>query len=128
MIMMKSRSFNSERLAIEGHVLARLPREDLDLIAEFVLVSGSLKDLGKAYGVSYPTIRARLDQVIERLRAEVDGRPADPVAQLLANLVQRGELGASTARAIRETVREAMRNGAGARDGLAETDGDEGGR
>ncbi len=90
------------------HPLLGLPREDLDLIAELVIRSGSLKDLAAAYGVSYPTIRGRLDRVIERLRAAVEGRAPDPVSDLLADLVERGELTASAARAIRETTREAV--------------------
>jgi hypothetical protein len=87
------------------HPLARLPREDLDLITELVLQSGSLKGLAEAYGVSYPTIRARLDRVIERVRAAVDGRKPDEMTELLATLVERGELSASGARRIREVAR-----------------------
>lgn len=88
------------------HPLGALPREDLDLIAQLVLHSGSLKDLAGAYGVSYPTIRTRLDRVIERLRAAVEGRRPDPVSELLADLVEKGELGVSTARRIRAAVRQ----------------------
>ncbi|NRA58533.1 MAG: DUF2089 family protein [Phycisphaerales bacterium] len=80
--------------------LDRVPEEDRALIIEFVLRSGSLKDLAKHYGVSYPTIRTRLDGVIERLRAAVENRPADPLAEALAELVQRGELTASGARRV----------------------------
>lgn len=88
------------------HPLTTLPREDLDLIAELVLQSGSLKGLAKAYGVSYPTIRSRLDKVIERLRDTLEGREPDPMADLLARLVQRGELTAGGARAIRDLARQ----------------------
>lgn len=93
--------------SILAHPLAKLPREDLDLIVELVLRSGSLKDLAAAYGVSYPTIRLRLDRVIERLRGVMEGRPPDPLSELLAALVERGELSASAARSIRETARAA---------------------
>jgi hypothetical protein len=89
------------------HPLAALPREDLDLIAELVLQSGSLKGLAKAYSVSYPTIRSRLDKVIERLEGVLAGREPDPMADLLARLVQRGELTAGGARAIRDLARQA---------------------
>jgi len=73
-----------------GHVLGRLPREDLDLIVELVLQSGSLKGLAKSYSVSYPTIRNRVDKVIGRLRDAVDGREPDLFRELLATLVERG--------------------------------------
>lgn len=90
-----------------GHVLSRLPEEDLDLIVRLVLHSGSLKDLAGSYGVSYPTIRARLDRLIERLRGLVEGRPTDPVSELLASLVERGEMSVGAAKAVRELVRRA---------------------
>lgn len=89
----------------KDHPLLGLPREDLDLIAELVLESGSLKGLAKSYGVSYPTIRGRLDKVIERLRGVMEDREPDPLAELLAALVQRGELSVSSARAIRDLAR-----------------------
>jgi hypothetical protein len=86
--------------------LTRLPREDLELITELVLQSGSLKGLAKAYGVSYPTIRGRLDKVIERLRGLIEGRVPDPVSDLLASLVERGELSTGGARRLQELIRE----------------------
>lgn len=98
---------------LADHPLAKLPREDLDLILELVLRSGSLKDLAAAYGVSYPTIRGRLDRVIERVRAAVEGRRADPLSELLAGMVERGEVTASAARSIREVARAAAREGQG---------------
>ena len=82
-----------------------LPREDLDLITELVLQSGSLKGLAVSYGVSYPTIRGRVDKVIERLRQLIAGTPQDPLVELLANLVERGELTISGARALRDLAR-----------------------
>jgi hypothetical protein len=95
------------------HPLARLPREDLDLIAELVLKSGSLKDLAAAYGVSYPTIRGRVDRVIGRLQQAVNGRTPDPVSELLASLVERGEMSVGAARAVRDLVRQQAENDPG---------------
>ncbi len=91
---------------LKGHPLASLPREDLDLIVELVLRSGSIKDLAAAYGVSYPTIRIRLDKVIARLQAARDGKKPDPLSELLAAMVERGELNATSARAIRDVARK----------------------
>ena len=88
------------------HPLLSLPREDLDLITELVLKSASIKDLATSYGVSYPTIRARFDKVIERLQLAIDGRKPDQLTELLATLVERGEMSVTTARNIRETVRK----------------------
>ena len=91
------------------HPLLRLPREDLDLITELVLQSGSLKGLAASYGVSYPTIRGRVDKVIERLRQLIAGTPPDPLVELLADLVERGELTVSGARAVRDLARARAR-------------------
>lgn len=94
------------------HPLLRLGRDDLDLIVQLVLCSGSLKGLAEVYGVSYPTIRARLDKTIERLRAAVEGRRPDPLNELLADLLDRGELSPSAARTIREVARREVERGA----------------
>ncbi len=93
----------------EDHPIKTLPREDLDLITQLVLHSGSLKDLAAEYGVSYPTIRARVDRTIARLRDAVAGRQPDPVAELLASLVERGEMTPAGARAVRNLVQQRRR-------------------
>ena len=56
-------------------------------VLRLVLASGSLKSLAGSYGVSYPTIRVRLDRLIEHLRSLTEGKAADPMANLLADLV-----------------------------------------
>ena len=45
-----------------------LSDEDLAFVKRFVLASGSLKAMADAYGISYPTVRLRLDRVIERIK------------------------------------------------------------
>lgn len=105
---MSSDSFNPSRPPPD-HPLLRLPEEDLNLIVQLVLASGSLKALAEVYGVSYPTIRGRLDRVIARLRDAVEGREPDPLGELLADLVERGEMTVPAARAIREAARDQAR-------------------
>ncbi len=56
--------------------LSRLPVEHQRFIEMFVLASGSLKQIAEQTGVSYPTVRSRLDKVIEALRAEIAKAPA----------------------------------------------------
>lgn len=41
--------------------------EDLSFLKRFILASGSLKAVSKQYGVSYPTIRLRLDRLIQKV-------------------------------------------------------------
>lgn len=45
-----------------------LEQEDLEFIKNFVLNSGSLKEIAKIYDVSYPTVRLRLDRLIEKIK------------------------------------------------------------
>lgn len=46
----------------------RLSDEDRVFIKQFVLASGSLKQLAAIYDISYPTVRLRLDRLIERIK------------------------------------------------------------
>lgn len=48
-------------------VLTRLGQGDRSLILNLVKSSGNLKDLARLYGVSYPTVRNRLDALIEKI-------------------------------------------------------------
>lgn len=90
--------------------LRRLGDEDLEFVQRLVLASGSLKDVAAEYGVSYPTIRGRLDKLIERLKTLVAGRPPDPMADLLADLITRGEIGAAAARTVLNLHRKLLRS------------------
>jgi hypothetical protein len=83
-----------------------LDESDRDFVLRFTLASGSLKDLAKEYGVSYPTIRIRMDRLIARLRGLTERRPADPMSDLPANPVERGELSPSAAKSIRDLHRK----------------------
>jgi len=51
--------------------LAGLPVEHQRFIEMFVLSSGNLKEIAEQVGVSYPTVRSRLDKVIEAIRGEI---------------------------------------------------------
>jgi hypothetical protein len=93
--------------------LRQLGDEDLEFVQRLVLASGSLKDVAAAYEVSYPTIRGRLDKLIDRLRKLIAGRSPDPMADLLADLIARGEIGASAARAVLKLHREQLKKNGG---------------
>lgn len=51
--------------------LGGLPVEHQRFIEMFVLAGGNLKEIAEQVGVSYPTIRSRLDKVIDVLRGEI---------------------------------------------------------
>ena len=48
--------------------LELLSDEDLALVKRFVLASGSLKQMAAEYGVSYPTVRLRIDRLIAKIQ------------------------------------------------------------
>jgi hypothetical protein len=85
--------------------VTNLAVEDLNFIRSFLLTSGSLKAMATEYGVSYPTIRARLDQVIERLRLAETER-IDPFHARLKDLVAGGQLEPRLARDLLELHRK----------------------
>lgn len=51
--------------------LMNLPSEHQRFIEIFILAGGNLKQMAEQAGVSYPTVRSRLDKVIEALRQEI---------------------------------------------------------
>jgi len=57
-----------------------LEPDDLMFLKRFALYSGSLKDLANFYGITYPTIRLRLDRLIEKIKAG-DSETADPFVE-----------------------------------------------
>ncbi len=60
-----------------------LEDEDIAFIKRFILFSGSLKDLAQAYNVSYPTLRLRLDRLIQKIKVLDDQKVEDRFERLL---------------------------------------------
>lgn len=84
-----------------------LDEEDTQFLKRFVLSSGSLKALCDEYGVSYPTLRARLDRLIAKVRAADDPKAADSFQRKLHVLVADGKLPATLARELWKAHRAA---------------------
>lgn len=72
---------NACRTEVEGYYdlpnLATLDQEDQEFVEQFVTSSGSLKEMARLLGVSYPTVRNRLDEIIERLKRAGPERGGD---------------------------------------------------
>ena len=71
---------------------AHLEEEDQQFIKRLVLASGSLKELAEVYEVSYPTLRLRLDRLIERIRILDAPSSNDPFQTKIRLLVADGEI------------------------------------
>ena len=65
--------------------MAELEDEDLTFIKKFLLSSGSLKEVASLYGVSYPTVRLRLDRLIQKIQL-TESAEADPYVSLVKRL------------------------------------------
>ncbi len=52
--------------------MANLEDEDISFIKRFILASGSLKEIAKQYDVTYPTVRLRLDRLIQKIQISED--------------------------------------------------------
>ncbi|CDQ38717.1 MULTISPECIES: DUF2089 family protein [Virgibacillus] len=66
--------------------IASLEKEDIEFIRKFVLSSGSLKQIAKSYEVSYPTVRTRLNHIIQKieLNDELEKEPLISYVKQLA--------------------------------------------
>ncbi len=94
--------------------LAVLEDEDRQFLRRFLLTSGSLKDLAAEYGVSYPTVRGRLDRLIAKVQAAEDPRPADPFERKVRVLVADAKLPAALGKELLAAHRAALtQKGAG---------------
>ena len=54
--------------------MANLDDEDVIFIKKFILASGSLKEIASQYHVTYPTVRLRLDKIIQKILISEDCR------------------------------------------------------
>lgn len=79
--------------------LAMLETEELNFIRRFLLASGSLKEMARQYGVTYPTVRLRLDRLIQKIRLAEEGEQ-DPYIQLVKQLAMAEKLDLDTARTL----------------------------
>lgn len=82
--------------------LANLPSEHQRFIELFVLSGGSLKQIAEHAGVSYPTVRSRLDKVIDSLRQEIAA--TQDSRETLPDSANTGKLGADEAARIIKAV------------------------
>ena len=88
-----------------------LDEEDQQFLKRFVLSSGSLKALCDEYGVSYPTLRARLDRLIAKVKAAEDPKVADSFQRKLHVLVAEGKLSAALGRELWKAHRAVAEEG-----------------
>lgn len=83
--------------------LSVLSEEDFHFIKRFILASGSLKELAKQYQVSYPTLRIRLNRLIEKINVADDPDSENPFLLEIRLMVADGTLSQAAARTLIRT-------------------------
>jgi hypothetical protein len=85
--------------------LDSLSDEDLQFLKRFLLSSGSLKALADEYGISYPTVRGRLDRLIAKVQAAEDPKISDPFQRKLRILVADAQVSPAVAKELLKAYR-----------------------
>lgn len=79
--------------------MVNLDDEDISFIKKFILASGSLKEIAKQYGVTYPTVRLRLDKLIQKIQISED-TANEPYIALIKRLAVNEKLDFDTAKIL----------------------------
>lgn len=79
--------------------MLNLEDEDVSFMKKFVLASGSLKEIATQYGVTYPTVRLRLDKLIQKIRIS-DGAANEPYISLIKRLAVNDKVDFDTAKLL----------------------------
>lgn len=89
--------------------ITELEAQDIAFIRQFILSSGSLKQLAKIYGVSYPTVRGRLDRLIEKIKA-ADSQEDERYIKLIQRLTIEDKIDFEAANLLISRYKEEKRN------------------
>lgn len=79
--------------------MVNLDNEDVAFIKNFLLASGSLKEIAKQYAVTYPTVRLRLDKLIQKIHIS-DDVESEPYIALIKRLAVNEKLDYGTAKIL----------------------------
>ena len=82
-----------------------LEQEDATFLKNFVLNSGSLKEIAKLYEVSYPTVRLRLDKLIQKIELS-DQKEDEPFSTFIKGLAVDSRIDLETAKIIIEKYKQ----------------------
>ena len=83
-----------------NHWIEFLEDEDISFLKRFVLASGSLKEIATIYGISYPTVRLRLDRLIAKIQVFDNQRTMSDFERTLRGLHVDGKIDLATLKTL----------------------------
>jgi len=86
-----------------------LSEEDWQFIKRLLLASGSLKDVAEQYGISYPTVRIKLNRLIEKVQILDSKKAKTKFHQKVRLLVAEGKLDISIAKTLLKEFEESSK-------------------
>ena len=86
-----------------------LTEEDWQFIKRLLLASGSLKDVAEQYGISYPTVRIKLNRLIEKVQILDSKKVKTKFHQKVRLLVAEGKLDISIAKTLLKEFEESSK-------------------
>jgi hypothetical protein len=89
--------------------LQLLDDEDIQFIKRLVLASGSLKTLAEEYGITYPTLRIRLDRLIKKVKAADNPKIDDPFQKRLQVMMTDGVITSSAAKKLMKAYKQSLK-------------------
>lgn len=101
-----------ERMALQviPEWIVNLDDEDVSFIKRFLLASGSLKEMARQYEVTYPTVRLRLDKLIQKIKIS-DDTESEPYIALIKRLAINDKLDFDTAKILIGEYKKTKKDG-----------------
>ena len=88
--------------------MVNLDDEDIKFIRHFIVASGSLKEIAVLYGITYPTVRLRLDRIIQKINIGETSNQ-DPFVSKIKQLAINDKLNFETAKIIIKEYKNSRR-------------------
>ena len=90
--------------------VSSLDDEDIIFIRNFIVASGSLKEVATQYGITYPTVRLRLDRVIQKISVGENSNQ-DPFILKVKQLAINDKLDFETAKTLISEYKKSQKGG-----------------
>lgn len=87
--------------------MVNLDDEDVTFIKKFVMSSGSLKEIANYYDVTYPTVRLRLDRLIQKIQVS-ENTANDPYIAVVKRLALNEKIDFETAKVLISEYKKAV--------------------